>query len=850
MGQQQPTSRGKGLRGSGSIKRKDLVVSSGIGSKGKDVEVVPAPEPTGLKVSTSSVDGAGDDNYDPDDVNPLKTSVGEFYDPDPDIYDDGDDPPPQLSLPPALLADLKPLPGPEPLKVLSKEEILLLQKVVMKDVASVLGVTLPVSGVLLQQFRWERSVLVDKFYDNSDDVFATAGINPTSMPPNVPENLLFSSLDATPNPPPITSPAPPLEMNSLIETLRQRLQDIRRSAADPPPRAEIPDTDSDWSDTDSPAPLPPAPAAKPIALPKVNQEHLQMLRDMGFFPGVSTIALTRTSTLEEAIAMLFEDRNSCQDEVSQAIDIDYIRNQFPEVASDSSFVSDCLLHFNHDVDLVVESILEGALPDDLALRYRTAAAAAHPVPEQSTDTATSTNSTSTTPSATTSTTSTITSITTNASSTTSSSAAAIPQTVSPPTTASSTSTNSSTNHDMSQNSSSSVASISPPTETGPNLDCPVCGCDYPPSQMFALGCKHFYCYDCWASHLRTKLEDGPTCIFTTCMAPNCKITVDISAFQKFLNQTDYQRYQWFFLKAFIDNNKKAVWCSNPQSCKWAIYYAGDSVPKPLDLTCLCGWRMCFHCREEMHSPATCDNLSEWKKKGGSDATIANWLREHTKACPKCNAFIEKNEGCMHMTCIACKHEFCWMCKAPWSTHGSHTGGYFSCNRYDVKKHDEWANKKADPDIHRYIHYFTRFEHHGNAQKALPEKVTSIKASLLPAYELINRKGNFLIEAVNLLDDCRQILKFTYVFGFFLQDAKEKLLFEFMQEDLEKATEHLADQLEEAKKDVLDEHKTTLFRNYMKVTSNNLKTFLDAYSSGSAISRFSAKTEKSRRLFRW
>jgi len=32
-------------------------------------------------------------------------------------------------------------------------------------------------------------------------------------------------------------------------------------------------------------------------------------------------------------------------------------------------------------------------------------------------------------------------------------------------------------------------------------------------------------------------------------------------------------------------------------------------------------------------------------------------------------------------CKKCRHEFCWMCKAPWSTHGSHTGGYYTCNKY-------------------------------------------------------------------------------------------------------------------------------------------------------------------------
>lgn len=36
----------------------------------------------------------------------------------------------------------------------------------------------------------------------------------------------------------------------------------------------------------------------------------------------------------------------------------------------------------------------------------------------------------------------------------------------------------------------------------------------------------------------------------------------------------------------------------------------------------------------------------------------------TKPCPGCNRPIEKNDGCNHMTCRSCHHEFCWLCSEP------------------------------------------------------------------------------------------------------------------------------------------------------------------------------------------
>lgn len=38
-----------------------------------------------------------------------------------------------------------------------------------------------------------------------------------------------------------------------------------------------------------------------------------------------------------------------------------------------------------------------------------------------------------------------------------------------------------------------------------------------------------------------------------------------------------------------------------------------------------------------------------------------WIENFSKACPKCNAKIEKIDGCNKMFCNRCQSSFCWIC---------------------------------------------------------------------------------------------------------------------------------------------------------------------------------------------
>lgn len=77
-------------------------------------------------------------------------------------------------------------------------------------------------------------------------------------------------------------------------------------------------------------------------------------------------------------------------------------------------------------------------------------------------------------------------------------------------------------------------------------------------------------------------------------------------------------------------------------------------------------RACFYADRilaaESRSPmlqVDCATVSKWLLKNSAESENLNWILANTKPCPKCKRPIEKNHGCMHMTCAQCRHEFCW-----------------------------------------------------------------------------------------------------------------------------------------------------------------------------------------------
>jgi len=133
-----------------------------------------------------------------------------------------------------------------------------------------------------------------------------------------------------------------------------------------------------------------------------------------------------------------------------------------------------------------------------------------------------------------------------------------------------------------------------------------------------------------------------------------------------------------------------------------------------------------------------------------------------------------------MTCKQCEFGFCWICLGDWKIHGSASGGYYKCNKFEEAAKDEKFNKQekkreeAKTELKRYMFHYERYANHNksgdHAQKLRPvienkiEQLHRIKS--YPVGEL-----EFLLDALDEVIKCRHVLKWTYAFGFFVKMGK-------------------------------------------------------------------------------
>ncbi|KQJ99205.1 probable E3 ubiquitin-protein ligase ARI8 [Brachypodium distachyon] len=329
------------------------------------------------------------------------------------------------------------------------------------------------------------------------------------------------------------------------------------------------------------------------------------------------------------------------------------------------------------------------------------------------------------------------------------------------------------------------------------LTCGICFEGYSSDMMSSAGCAHFYCHECWGGYISSAVSDGPGCLSLRCPDPSCSAVVLQGMINKLGKDEDKERYARFALRAYVEGSRKTKWCPAPD-CTCAVEFLSDGN---YDVSCNCNFRFCWNCTEEAHRPVNCATVSKWILKNSAESENMNWILANSKPCPKCQRPIEKNQGCMHMTCTPpCKFEFCWLCLSSWAEHGERTGGFYACNRYESAKKEgiydetEARRERAKNSLERYMHYYERWaSNQTSRQKALVDLQKAEKEhlkKLTNSYGIPETQLKFITDAWSQIIECRRVLKWTYAYGYYLEDKVKSEFFEYLQGEAESGLERL------------------------------------------------------------
>jgi len=383
-------------------------------------------------------------------------------------------------------------------------------------------------------------------------------------------------------------------------------------------------------------------------------------------------------------------------------------------------------------------------------------------------------------------------------------------------------------------------------------------------------CSHGFCQSCLVGYLESLYEErGIGLLEIKCPNHCCPCLVDPEDIQK-INLDLYEKFTLVENELFLGKSHDirycpscdsivqklvpkvlqenfghdcidfagAVCCSNTNSACRTYEGLEDEAYKNVD----CGrqpnkgHRFCFTCSKEPHWPLECSLLEKWldrvreevgddlEEKTYEDLAADLWLKANTRPCPKCNAPIEKYDGCNHMTCTNrfCRHEFCWVCMKDWKLHSSKTGGYFRCNRWQEEDDDQNVEKKKSvdygssthaarvarsksKDMARFLHYYSRWVAQMESialelrmsQNTLTRLTPIINTAIKYGQQLFyqGKDISFIYAAFDELSECRSFLKHSYAFAFFrFKHAKhaETMGFENVLSELEFLTEQLSD----------------------------------------------------------
>jgi hypothetical protein len=211
--------------------------------------------------------------------------------------------------------------------------------------------------------------------------------------------------------------------------------------------------------------------------------------------------------------------------------------------------------------------------------------------------------------------------------------------------------------------------------------------------IYGDSCVHIertVCNSCVYENTKCLVEDSMIYYGDiTCPEVNCHGIFDYNGIRQILlfigkNNALFEQYDQHLIYLSLQQMPDFIWCAYECGSGQLYDLGGSANPA---VTCVkCNRCTCFKHRVIWHTDMSCDQYDLLKNQPSETDANNKWLELFTKQCPQCRWHIQKNEGCDHMTCRICKHEFCWECFVDYKLIANQGASQHktSCSHYQVK----------------------------------------------------------------------------------------------------------------------------------------------------------------------
>ncbi|XP_030451992.1 E3 ubiquitin-protein ligase RSL1-like [Syzygium oleosum] len=201
--------------------------------------------------------------------------------------------------------------------------------------------------------------------------------------------------------------------------------------------------------------------------------------------------------------------------------------------------------------------------------------------------------------------------------------------------------------------------------------CEICAERKEAKEMFRIRavCSHTFCSLCISRHVETKVLDNVTTI--KCPGLECECVLQIDSCRQILPENVLYMWEKSLCEAMFLESQK-FYCPF-KNCSALLIKDNDDGQVIRECECpYCHRLFCAECSVPWHVGVSCEEYCSLNEdESGSEDLMVRKLAKEKKwgRCPRCKFYVERTQGCAHITC-RCQFQFCYGCGSEWTqTHG-------------------------------------------------------------------------------------------------------------------------------------------------------------------------------------